>query len=158
MFWGVISHQYRGQLISMGPPGTKITAKIYRDTILPELYRTKQIIESRYLPSGTAMLIMEDNAAVHKAKLVKEEHQRRGGIVIDWPANSPDLNPIENVWRVLKHRVARRWPRTHEEMKEVMLDEWHKLTHEDIAKYCSGTVMRARCQAVLDARGGPINW
>jgi transposase len=101
---------------------------------------------------------MEDNAAIHKAKLIKDEHQKRGGTVVDWLANSLDLNPIENVWRVLKARIAKRWPRTHEEMKTVMLDEWYKLTHQDIAKYCSGEVMRERCRAVLAANGGPINW
>jgi hypothetical protein len=40
----------------------------------------------------------------------------------------------------------------------MMLDEWYKLTHQDIAKYCSGEVMRERYQAVLAANGGPINW
>jgi len=158
MFWGAISHCCKGPLLSFGPPGTKITAQLYCDTILPSLYHTKLITESRYLPAGTTMLIMEDNAAIHKAKLVKAEHERRGGSVIDWPANSPDLNPIENVWRVLKARVAKRWPRTHQEMKDVILDEWEKLTHEDIAKYCSGEVMRERCRAVLQANGGPIDW
>ena len=103
------------------------------------------------------MLIMEDNAAIRKAKLIKAEHEQRGGHIIDQPANSPDLNPLKNIWRVLKARVAKEQPRTHEEMKSVMLEEWHKLTHEDIAKYCTGEVMRARCQAVLQAQGGPID-
>jgi hypothetical protein len=142
----------------MGPLGTKITAQVYHDTIIPHLYHWKAINESCYLPSGATAVIMEDNAAIHKAKLIKDEHQKRGGTVVDWPANSPDLNPIENVWRVLKARIAKRWPRTYEEMKTVMLDEWYKLTHQDIAKYCSGEVMRERCRAVLAANGGPINW
>jgi transposase len=51
---------------------------------------------------------MEDNAAIHKAKLIKDEHQKRSRTVINWPANSPDLNPIKNVWRVLKAHIVKR--------------------------------------------------
>jgi transposase len=156
MFWGAISTSVRGPIVPFGQ-GVKITAEVYKNLIIPHIYYWTTVTESRYLPAGTRMLIMEDNASVHKAKLVRDEHVRRGGEVIDWPANSPDLNPIENVWRVLKARVAKRWPKIAKEVEEVVVDEWSKLTHEDISRYCNGDVMRARCHAVLQARGGPID-
>jgi len=56
--------------------GIKINTEIYRNVILLYIYHWKAIHETHYLPVGTTILIMEDNAAVYKAKKVKEEHQK----------------------------------------------------------------------------------
>jgi hypothetical protein len=73
MFWGAISTKLRGPIIPF-KRGIKVTAEVYCDYILPHLYYFKTMIESRYLPLDTTVLIMEDNASVHKAKKVKSEH------------------------------------------------------------------------------------
>ena len=75
-----------------------------------------------------------------------------------WPANSPDLNPIENVWAVLKDRMQKRRPRPHtkDEMHRAIQEEWAMLRPMDFAMAIES--MPARCQAVIEANGGAIKY
>jgi transposase len=60
-----------------------------------------------------------------------------------WPENSPDLNPIKNVWRLLKYRIGLRFPRTDKEVRGYTEEEWSRLQIDDFRRYC--TNMRERC-------------
>ena len=77
----------------------------------------------------------------------------------DWSAFSPDLSPIENVWRILKQRIRRHEPKTKEELKIVIETEWAKLTLKEINRVIWGTekgrkwTMHDRMQAVIDNEG-----
>jgi transposase len=53
---------------------------------------------------------MHDNWAVHNATVVREFLEGQAFETIEWPAHSPDLNPIENIWGLLKDRV---WAEAH---------------------------------------------
>ena len=48
---------------------------------------------------------MQDNARIHRANTVKEFLESKGIWTINWPAHSPDLNPIEQVWKALKRKI-----------------------------------------------------
>jgi transposase len=97
-------------------------------------------------------LLMQDGASSHTARATKQALHERAIRLLWWPANSPDLNPIENVWRLLKSRVQRRFPTTKQELITAIKEEWEIINVRDIQKYC--TNMGERCQAVLQARGG----
>ena len=101
-------------------------------------------------------MLMEDGASLHTAKLTKQLHDLYGIDKMCWPANSPDLNPIENVWRLLKQRVAKRFPRTLAELRQCIEKEWAALHLSDVARYIGN--MNERCQAVIDAKGGHTRW
>ena len=69
--------------------------------------------------------------------LMREE-KKKGSKRVDWPANSPDFNPIEHIWTLMKSRIQTH--HGHEQitslpqMKLVLQEEWNKITIEEINK------------------------
>ncbi|GFU60858.1 transposable element Tc3 transposase [Trichonephila clavipes] len=59
---------------------------------------------------GAEFLFMDDNDRPHRANIVDECRQSEDVTRMDWPAYSPDLNPIEHVWDMLGRRIAARQP------------------------------------------------
>ncbi len=73
--------------------------------------------------------------------------------MIQWPSMSPDLNPIEHLWGILKRQVEHHSPSSIQSLKEVILEEWKKI---DLAK-CRQLVhsMTRRLGAVIKNHGRP---
>lgn len=69
------------------------------------------------------------------------------------PTSLPDLNPIENVWRILKSHIKARvvFPGTVEKMREAVQEEWDKLQLADWNKHIDS--MPARLAEVLERNG-----
>ena len=72
--------------------------------------------------------------------------------MIDWPANSPDLSPIENLWSWLKHEVERKRPMNKAELEAGILDVWEGLATIDIENYF--THYDSRISQCIDNGGG----
>jgi transposase len=53
---------------------------------------------------------MQDNALIHKAHMVQAWFRNIAIKLVDWPPNSPDLNPIENLWKMLKAKIIKLYP------------------------------------------------
>ena len=76
--------------------------------------------------------------------------------VIDWPGNSPDLNPIENCWGILKAELGKKTFANIAEMREALTREWFSLP----LSYFQNLVksMPNRLKAVIENDGGPTKY
>ena len=97
---------------------------------------------------------MDDNAPPHRANNVRVRIQEVGMRHMEWPALSPDLNPLEHGWDQLKRRLQARARQPHDlpELRVAVVEEWNELPQNNFNRLVRS--MRRRCQAVIDARGG----
>ena len=71
-----------------------------------------------------------------------------------YPPQSPDLNPMEACWNILKQRARRRVWNTLDELKEILQDEWSKITMQEIRARISD--MPRRCKLLVETGGKAI--
>ena len=107
---------------------------------------------------GPQFIVMDDNARPHRARVVEDCLQQETIVHMDWPACSPDLNPIEHVWNMLQLAILRRpiQPRTLEELGNALTEEWNNLEMAAIQRFIGS--MRHRCQAVIASHGSHTSY
>jgi transposase len=154
MFWAAFRYNQRTQLIPLTPDGSSlgggITATVIKQTYMDQL--------PGLLRDGN--IFMHDNAPVHTAYIVRDLLQEMDIEVMTWPPYSPDLNPIENLWAIMKtiiwedHPELLNAPDNDETLcilVQAAIDAWDSI-EERVLRSLSDT-MPHRVQAVLAADG-----
>ncbi|GFV57103.1 uncharacterized protein TNCV_3530521 [Trichonephila clavipes] len=92
---------------------------------------------------------LDDNARPHRARLVENMLEAETIQRLEWPACSPDLDPIEHVWDILGRRIAARPrpPATVRDLEIALLEEWNSIPQSLIDNPIAS--MENRCAAVL---------
>lgn len=154
MIWGAIWVGGRSDIVIMqrdeDSPRNGYTANSYLQTIEEQLPRC-------YSPG---MIFQQDNAPIHTANLVKNWLDDNAIALLDWPPYSPDLNPIENVWAILKQRLIKRHPyllncgNTQQDyiaMAKAIIEEWNGLEQDIIDNIILS--LTDRIESVRQAQG-----
>ncbi|GFV38325.1 hypothetical protein TNCV_3347861 [Trichonephila clavipes] len=99
---------------------------------------------------------MDDNAPCHRTVAAEQLLESEDIERMDWPARSPDLNPIEHVWDFLGRRLAARTlpPVTIRELRLALQDEWAAMPQQLIDTLILS--MGRRCETCLAVRGDHI--
>ena len=129
MVWGCFSSAGVGDLVKI------------EGIMKKEQYKT--ILENNAIPSGLrtigrSFVFMQDNDPKHTSKLCKNyiKEQEDNGVLknMTWPAQSPDLNPIELLWEELDRKVRQKCPTSKEHLWQILEESWLSITPEIINK------------------------
>ncbi len=129
-----------------------------KSTVNAAIYQ--EILEHFMLPSADKLygdadfIFQQDLAPAHTAKGTKSWFNDHGVTVLDWPANSPDLNPIENLWGiVVKRKMRDTRPNNADDLKATVKETWASIPPQQCHKLI--TSMPRQIEAVIKAKGAP---
>jgi len=107
---------------------------------------------------GEGFIFMQDNARPHVARRVLNFCREVGIHLLEWPAMSPDLNPIEQLWDNFSRKVRNHVPAPQSlpELRRVLETEWANITQAEIQTLIRS--MPRRMEEVIRARGGHTHY
>lgn len=150
MIWGCFTKNKLGPLVRLEG---RITANIYIEMLENHLLPFINDLENK-----DNYTFQEDNAPIHTAKIAKKWKVDNNIKSLPWPAQSPDLNPIENLWDELDRQVRkhRPLPKNQDDLWNILQEEWLKLD-ENIYKNLIDS-MPHRIAAVITNKGNPTKY
>lgn len=136
----------------------KVTGKYYQEKIIPiyiEALKTPKVIYNK-----RKVTFVQDGAPCHGTKdnmqLLESNFQTVWGKG-KWPGNSPDLNPIEHLWSILKESIHKNpRPRNREELIKRVEKAWSEIDKNTIKNICRS--FPKRIQEMLNASGGSTDY
>ena len=142
--WGAMS--FRGTAFL-----TPITGNLNKDGYI-DILANSAVPSAHFLGYGNNFIFQDDGAPCHRARAVDQWKANNNIRSLEWPAQSPDLNPIENLWKDLGKAVRNRRCRNLAELRQELGQCWGQIA----ARRCRSLVrsMPRRIRAVIRARGG----
>jgi len=151
MVWGCMARSSVGRL-------QVLEGNLNADKYIKEVLQTKLLTSARTIfGEGKTFTFQQDGAPCHTAKKCMTWFKENKVKLLDWPGNSPDLNPIENLWARLKRTVSAKRPSNKRELVEAIINSWfHIISANDLERLVDS--MPRRCQAVIRSKGYPTRY
>ena len=116
----------------------------------------KSVLDKYMIPASEELfngdfIFQQDSASCHTSKATKTWLKENQVQLLPWPSNSPDLNPIENIWGLMKKRLEILVPKDQSELEKMTRHVWYNITQEE----CQNLVesMPNRLRDVIKAKG-----
>ena len=144
ILWGCFAASGTGKVeFVQGRMNSTQYQKILADNVAPSV---------RHLGLEPNWIFQQDNDPKHTSRSTRSWFQEHSYTVLEWPSQSPDLNPIEMLWRDLKKAVHKRSPKNLKELKSYIVEEWGKISPERCQRLVEA--YQHRLLAVIEAKGG----
>lgn len=148
MFWG----SFHGNQKIIFPVWEKswenLNPETYCQWILPRITTARE--------ANPSNLLMQDGAPCHSARNTMEALLQAGVELIVWPPSSPDLNPVESVWKTMRDYIQARYPEfdnskqiSQQTLKQAIREASDSISSDKLGRLITG--MPARFQDVKEA-------
>ena len=146
MVWGCFTAQGIGNFVRIHDT---LNAALYVDILKEDFLGTFEW----YGLEKDDIVFQHDNDPKHTARVTTEWLDNKNIEVLEWPPQSPDLNPIENLWAWFKFRLSDydSPPSSVHELWERAQDIWNRFTEEECTRLIDS--MPKRIAAVIKAKG-----
>jgi transposase len=125
LFWGAMGRRGPGPIhVINGIMNAPMYVEIMNDIMLP--YARREM--------GRGWILQQDNDPKHTSKVAKEWFSSKRVDVMKWPAQSPDLNPIETLWNDVNAAVKKEKPKNLGELEAVVKTMWPQISQERCAR------------------------
>jgi transposase len=143
MVWGCFSYNGVGNIHFL-PKNTTMNGVRYLSMLQNKIPTAMEDLNTS--------IFMQDGAPCHTSKIVKNWLHEAKIELLDWPGNSPDLNPIENLWHIIKKEVEKRDTGSLPKLELAIRKVWR---HDISVEHCENLVnsMPKRLRSVLDNKG-----
>lgn len=148
--WGCLSVDGTGPLFRL----TRIMNADYYQEILTEAMLPHLEVMREWQEED--IVFQQDNDPKHTAKSTKQWFAAHGIVPMEWPSQSPDLNPIEEAWNVMERQLLNRRTTTKDQLWAVLQEVWADLTPEKCRELIA--TMPQRCRDVIKSKGGATKW
>ncbi|GFV72838.1 transposable element Tcb2 transposase [Trichonephila clavipes] len=151
MIWSVISGKVTGRLdVVKG----MMQQDQYKDVLQNRLIQ--QVEE--WFQNRESYIFMQDGAPCHTAWSIKAFLAEQSILLLDWPSNSPDMNPIENIWELMKIEVANDVITNKTQLLERIIHVWnHHSQMQETVQSCIDSKPR-RIEALKVAKDGTAKY
>ena len=124
----------------------------------------KATLQSHLLPvpardfADGDFIFQQDLAPCHTSKNMHTFFEEKDITILDWPGNSPDLNPIENLWAIIKRRIEKTDCSTVQKLISAIIRTWYY--DDEVVKMCSTLVdsMSKSVKMLITAKNGHISY